>query len=135
MTNIRKEGILMAMVVMVVIVTDIRKDMTPMPMYLDNTGMIFRKTAQITGIALTAIGISVFCISYNQGVVNQNIYSTFGCAVDSRPTQCDTSNYHMVISFIAIILSFFTALFGASLVMPSVLAKMIGKVRRVVKEE
>ncbi|MGC2575753.1 MAG: hypothetical protein WA364_29965 [Candidatus Nitrosopolaris sp.] len=65
------------MVVMVVmtkiIVRDIRKDMTPMPMYLDNTGMIFRKTAQITGIALTAIGISVFCISYNQGVVNQNI--------------------------------------------------------------
>jgi len=46
-------------------------------------GMISRKI----GIALTVIGLFAFAISNNQGMMSQNVYSKFGCAVDARQQQ------------------------------------------------
>lgn len=91
--------------------------------------MISRKTVQITGIALTVIGLSVFAISYNQGVTNQNTYSALGCAVNATPKACGTTNSEIIGGFIGMIFGFFTALFGASLVVPSELSKMIRRVK------
>jgi hypothetical protein len=97
--------------------------------------MISRKITKITGIALTVIGLSVFAISYNQGSIAQYKFSDLGCAVNFTPKMCAETNAVIVAGFIGMILSFFTALFGASLVMSSVLAKMLGKVRRIKVEK
>jgi hypothetical protein len=64
-------------------------------------------------------------------VINQNVYSNFGCAVDSRPKICAEANVAIVAGFIGMILSFFTGLFGAYLIAPSLLTSMIKKVRGV----
>jgi hypothetical protein len=44
--------------------------------------MVSRKVTKIIGVALTIIGLSVFGISYNQGFISQENYSSLGCAVD-----------------------------------------------------
>ncbi len=48
------------------------------------------------------------------------------CAVDATPKACITANNQMTGGFVGMIFGFFTALFGASLVVPSVLMKMSG---------
>ena len=78
------------------------------------------------GIALIVVGLSVFTISYNEGFTGQENYSTFLCAViTTTKTQCTIANNQMTGGFIGMIFGFFTALFGASLVVPSIFMKLI----------
>jgi hypothetical protein len=83
-----------------------------------------RKT--MIGIALIIVGLSVFAISYNGGLIGQENYSTALCAViTTTKTQCTIANNQMAGGFIGMIFGFFTGLFGASLVVPSMLMKLI----------
>jgi hypothetical protein len=83
-----------------------------------------RKT--MIGIALIVIGLSAFAISYYEGLIGQKNYSTFLCAVITiTKTQCTIANDQMAGGFIGMIFGFFTGLFGASLVVPSMLMKLI----------
>ena len=76
------------------------------------------------GVALIVIGLSVFAISYNEGLTGQENYSIFLCAVvTTTKTQCTLANNQMTGGFIGMIFGFFTALFGASLVVPSILIR------------
>jgi uncharacterized membrane protein HdeD (DUF308 family) len=73
-----------------------------------------RKT--MIGIALIVVGLSVFAISYNEGLTGQENYSAFLCAViTTTKTQCTIANNQMTGGFIGMIFGFFTALFGVSL--------------------
>jgi hypothetical protein len=83
-----------------------------------------RKT--MIGIALIVVGLSVFAISYNEGLTGQENYSKVLCAViTTTNTGCIIANNQMAGGFIGMIFGFFTALFGASLVVPSILMKLI----------
>jgi hypothetical protein len=98
---------------------------------------IIKNTTEIIGIALIMIGLSLFFIFHNQGLVGQYVYSNLGCAVDEYkiPNPCAIANNQIISGFIGMIFSFFTALFGASLVVPSVLMKLIRRMKgRVVKQ-
>lgn len=90
---------------------------------------ITRKTTKIIGIALVVIGLSLFFIFHDQGLIGQNVYSNLGCAVDAKPNSCTIANNQMTGGFIGMIFSFFTALFGASLVVPSTLMKLIRRMK------
>ena len=94
--------------------------------------MIIEKTKKIIGIALIIIGLSVFFISHNEGLIGQKVYSSLGCAVTTyeMPKLCDTANNQMTAGFIGMIFSFFTALFGTSLIVPSALMKVIRSMKR-----
>ena len=92
-------------------------------------GMISRKV--IIGIALTVIGLFAFAISYNQGMISQNVYSKFGCAVDARPQQCVISYNQIIAGFLGKIFLFFTALYGIWLIVPSLLMKFTKKQERI----
>jgi hypothetical protein len=101
--------------------------------------MITRKTTRIIGIALIVIGLSVFGISYNQGSIGQDRYSNLGCVVtdyiNAISKGCNMANNQMTGGFIGMIFAFFTTIFGASLVVPSVLMKMIRRMKgRVIKQ-
>jgi len=91
--------------------------------------MISRKTTQLTGAALTVIGLSVFAISYNQ--LAQYKFSDLCCAVNFTQKICAETNVVIVAGFIGMILSFFTGLFGAYLIIPSALTTMIKRIRGV----
>lgn len=82
---------------------------------------ITEKIKKIIGVVMIMIGLSVFFISHSQGLVGQNVYSNLGCAVDPRPNFCTIANNQMTAVFIGMIFAFFTALFGASLVVPPTL--------------
>ena len=85
-----------------------------------------KRITKIIGIALIVVGLSVFGVSYDQGSIGQNNYSAFMCTVSiTVKTQCIIANNQMTGGFIGMIFGFFTALFGASLVAPSVLRKLI----------
>ena len=86
-------------------------------------------TTKIIGIPLIVIGLSVFSISYNQGSIGQDRYSGFMCAVDATPKACTIADNQMTGGFIGMMFVFFTTLFGASLVVPSVLMKMIRRMK------
>ncbi|MGC2575900.1 MAG: hypothetical protein WA364_30730 [Candidatus Nitrosopolaris sp.] len=73
--------------------------------------------------------------SYEYGWQQGSLKGGGGCAVNFTPKMCAETNAVIVAGFIGMILSFFTALFGASLVISSVLAKMLGKVRRIKVEK
>ncbi|MGB8935915.1 MAG: hypothetical protein WCC17_12500 [Candidatus Nitrosopolaris sp.] len=90
---------------------------------------ITRKTTKIIGIALIVIGLSLFGICYNQGSIGQDRYSEFMCAVDVTPKACTIANNQMTCGFVGMIFGFFTALFGASLVVPSILMKLIKRMK------
>ena len=68
--------------------------------------------------------------SYNQGVVNQETYSVLGCAANATPKGC-TANTQIIAGFIGVILSLIGALFGASLVIPPAIMKIINKIKRI----
>ena len=91
---------------------------------------ITKKTKEIVGIILIAIALSGFIVSYNQGLLGQDRYSRLGCAVDARPLECIITNSQMITGFVAMIFTFFMALFGASLIVPQMLMKLIKKVKR-----
>lgn len=91
---------------------------------------------KIIGIALIVVGLSVFGLSYNQGHIGQSTYSNLGCAVTEykTPESCIIANNQMMGGFLGMIFSFFTALFGASLVVssiPSALKRLIKKMKPV----
>ena len=54
------------------------------------------------GIALIVIGLSVFGISYNQGLIGQDRYSGFMCAVDATPKACTIANNQMTGGFVGL---------------------------------
>jgi hypothetical protein len=87
---------------------------------------ITEKTKKIIGIVMIIVGLSIFDISYNQGLIGQKHYSDLGCAVDPRPEACTITNNEMIIGFVGMIFSFFTAAYGASLIIPTAL-KMVTK--------
>lgn len=94
-----------------------------------------RKT--MIGVALIVIGLSIFAISHNEGLTGQENYSIFLCAVvTTTKTQWTLANNQMTGGFIGMIFRFFTALFGASLVVPLILMKLIkGNWRKNLEEE
>lgn len=98
--------------------------------------MITRKTTRIIGIGLIVIGLSLFFIFHNQGLAGQKIYSGLGCVVTSyqMPESCNISNNQMTMGFMGMIFSFFIALFGSSLVVPSALMGLIKRKRRSIDE-
>jgi hypothetical protein len=93
--------------------------------------MVSRKITKIIGIALTVIGSSVFGTSYHLGSISQDKFSVLGCAVNFTPKICAETNVVIVTGFIGMILSFFTALFGAYLIIPSALTTIIKRIRGV----
>jgi hypothetical protein len=99
--------------------------------------MITRKTTRIIGIGLTVISLSLFFIFHNQGLTGQKIYSGLGCIVTSyqMPESCNIANNQILFGFVGMIFSFFTALFGASLVVPSTLMKLIKRMKKEWKEQ
>jgi hypothetical protein len=101
--------------------------------------MITRKTTRIIGIALIVIGLSVFGISYNQGSIGQDRYSNLGCVVtdyiNAISKGCNIANNQMTGGFIGMIFAFFTALFGASLVIPSVLVVLVRIIKKLTKHQ
>ena len=83
-------------------------------------------TKKTVGIALIIVGLSVFGISYNQGSVGQDNYSAFMCAASiTAKAQCIIANNQMTGGFIGMIFGFFTALFGTSLIAPSIWKKLV----------
>ncbi|MGB8937387.1 MAG: hypothetical protein WCC17_20030 [Candidatus Nitrosopolaris sp.] len=99
--------------------------------------MITRKTTRIIGIALIVIGLSVFGISYNQGSIGQDRYSNLGCVVTDyeMPNSCTIANNQTTGGSIGMIFAFFTALFGASLVIPSVLVVLVRIIKKLTKHQ
>jgi hypothetical protein len=93
---------------------------------------ITEKTTKIIGIAMIIIGLALFFYCYNQGSIGQKHYSDFGCTVTEyeTPTACAIANNQMTSGLIGMIFSFFTALFWASLVVPSSLVVLIKKMKR-----
>jgi hypothetical protein len=61
--------------------------------------------------------LSVFGLSYNKGITEANTFSVFGCVVNFTPKMCAETNVAIVAGFIGMTLSFFTALYGAYLVL------------------
>jgi len=93
--------------------------------------MVSRKLTRIVGIAMTVTGLSVFVTLYIEGSIAQYKFSDLGCAVNFTPKMCAETNVVIVAGFIGMILSFFTGLFGAYLIIPSALTTMIKRIRGV----
>ncbi|MGC2571927.1 MAG: hypothetical protein WA364_10495 [Candidatus Nitrosopolaris sp.] len=93
--------------------------------------MVSRRITKILGVAMIVAGLSAFCVSYIEGSIAQYKFSDQGCAVNFTPKICAETNVVIVTGFIGMILSFFTALFGAYLIIPSALTTLVKRIRGV----